>query len=272
MRKTTIAAALAAVSVLSLAACKKEPAAGGGAETAMAAATGIDGTWKADLASVQIDSRPDQYLLKDGKFECPTCTPPLTVAADGAFHAVKRPYSDKIVDDHTVVTTAKKGDVVVGTTKYSVSADGKTLTTDFTDSSVPNAKPVTGNLTRTRTADAPAGAHAMSGSWKVDKYNTMSDEGLVFTFKLDGDTLNLSTPGGVSYAAKVGGPAVPITGDIAGTTATVTKSGDSYVETDTRDGMVVSVTTFTPGPDGKLHAVTENKLDGSTVKYDATKS
>jgi len=272
--KKTISAALVAASLLSLAACKQQPAAG---DNGAAAATGIDGTWKADLATVQIDTPPDQIVLKDGKYSCSSCTPPYDVAADGAFHPVKRPYSDsmsvKIDDDHNVTQTSKKGDQVVGTTKYSVSADGKTLTISFTDSSVPNAKPVTGSLTETRSADAPAGAHALSGSWKMNKYTNVSDEGLTVTYKLDGDTLHLTTPGGISYDAKLDGSDTPIKGDIAGTTAAVTKTGDNvYVETDKRDGKVVSVTTTTVGADGKLHVVGEDKRNGSTTKYDANRS
>ena len=236
----------------------------------------IDGTWKADLASVQIDSKPTEFLLQNGQFECKTCIPAYKVAADGAWHAVKRPYSDsmmvKVVDDRTVKVTSKKGDAMVGENTFTVSADGKTLTVDFTDSSVPNAPPVKGNVTQTRASAAPAGAHAMSGGWKVDKYNNMSVEGLTVTFKTDGDMVHMTTPAGLSYDAKIGGPDVPIKGDTAGTTAMVAKNGDALVETDKRDGEVISVTTFTAGTDGKLHVVTEDKRDGSTVKYDAAKS
>jgi hypothetical protein len=251
--------------------------AAGNAAAPAAAATGIDGTWKADLSSVQLDQKPDQMLLKAGQYSCPTCTPPLTVAADGAFHAVTgRPYSDqmsvKVDDDHNVTSTSRKGGRDTGQTKYSVSADGKTLTISFTDSSIPNAKPVTGSLTETRVADAPAGAHAISGSWKLDKYNNVSDEGLTVTYKLDGDTLHMSSPAGQSYDAKLDGSDTPIKGDIGGTTASVKKLADnSYQETDKRGGKVVNVTTFTVGADGKLNVVGEDKLAGSTIKYTANR-
>ena len=279
MRKT-IVVALAAASLLAIAGCRQTNVTGNesGENAAATAAGGIDGTWKADLASVQIDAKPDQLLLKDGQFSCPTCTPPLTVAADGAFHPVTgRPYADSMVvkadDDHNVTRTGKKGATVTGETKYAVSADGKTLTVSFTDSSVPNVKPVTGNYTETRVADAPAGAHAVSGSWKLDKYNNVSDEGLTVSYRLDGDTLHMSSPSGVSYDAKLDGSDAPIKGDTAGTTASVKKLADgSYQETDKRAGKVISVTTFTPGSDGKLHVVSEDKLSGTTIKYDANKS
>jgi len=249
--------------------------ASGNAAASSAAATGIDGTWKADLSSVQIDQKPDQLLLKAGQYSCATCTPPLTVAADGAFHAVTgRSYSDqmsvKADDDHNVTTSSRKGGRDVGQAKYSVSADGKTLTVSFTDSSVANTKPVTGSYTETRVADAPAGAHAISGSWKLDKYNNVSDEGLTVTYKVDGDTLHMSSPVGTSYDAKLDGSDAPIKGDIGGTTASVKKLGDdSYQETDKRGGKVVGVSTFTVGADGKLAVTSEDKLAGSSMKYTA---
>ena len=277
--RSTIIAALAATSLLTLSACRQaatdENVASGNAEAPAVAATGIDGTWKADLSSVQLDQKPDQLLLKAGQFSCATCTPPLTLAADGAFHAVTgRPYADqisiKVDDDHNVTRANQKGGRVTGETKYSVSGDGKTLTVSFTDSSTPNAKPVTGNYTETRVAAAPAGAHAISGSWKLDKYNNVSDEGLTVTYKVDGDTLHMSSPAGQSYDAKLDGTDTPIKGDVGGTTASVKKLGESiYQETDKRGGKVVGVYTFSVGADGKLNVVSEDKLAGSTMKYTA---
>jgi hypothetical protein len=280
--RLTRAAVLVAASVLALAACKQNATSENATTTEnagspMAAAGSIDGTWKADLASVQVDTKPDQLLLKGGQFSCATCTPPLSIAADGAMHAVTgRPYADmisvKVDDDHNVSRTSQKGGKTTGTTKYSVSPDGKTLTISFNDSSVPNAKPVTGNYTETRVADAPAGAHAISGSWKLDKYNNVSDEGLTVTYKVDGDTLHMSSPAGQSYDAKLDGTDAPIKGDIGGTTASVTKlDNGSYQETDKRAGKVIGVATMMVGADGKLHVVSEDKLAGSTMKYDADK-
>lgn len=280
MNRMTIAAALAAASVIALAGCKQAAAPADTTTTATtttAAATGIDGTWKADLATVKIDSKPNEFLLQNGQYTCKTCVPSLTVAADGAFHPLKRPYSDstsvKVDDANNVTITSKKGDAVVGMTKLTVSADGKTLTRHFTDSSVPGAAPTTGDETETRVADAPAGAHAVSGSWKEANYSNVSDAGLVVTFKQDGNTLHMSTPGGVSYDAQVGGPAVPIKGDTANTTAQVTKGADgTFTETDARDGKTISVMTFMVGADGKLHSVSEDKQNGSKMTYDSTRS
>jgi hypothetical protein len=265
----TIMAALGAVSLLSLAACQK--AADDTAASSAAAATGIDGTWKVDMATVQVDARPDQYMLKDGKFSCSTCTPVLEVAADGAFHPVSgRAYADsmaiKVDDDHNVTQTSKKGDKVTSETKYAVSDDGKTLKVSFNDTS--GDKPVTGSLSETRVGEAPAGAHALSGSWKMAQYDNVSDEGTTVTYKLDGDTLHMSSPTGLSYDAKTDGSDADVKGDIGGTKISVTKTGDnSYKETNTRDGKVISTTEYTV--DGNTaHVVGHDERDGSTVKYD----
>jgi hypothetical protein len=278
--RVTIMAALAAASILSMSACRQANTSGNSAENAAAPASAeaasIDGTWKADLSSVQIDQKPDQLLLQNGQFSCPTCTPPIAVAADGAMHAVDRPYSDhtavKVDDNHNVTRTSQKAGKTTGETKYSVSADGKTLTVSFTDSSVPNAKPVTGKYTETRVADAPAGAHAISGSWKLDKYDNVSDEGLTVSYRTEGDMLHMSSPVGTSFDARLDGSDTPIKGDVAGTTASVKKLADgSYEETDKRGGKVIGVTTFNVGSDGKLHVVSEDKLAGSTIRYTADK-
>jgi len=270
--KKAIMAALATASLLSLAACNKEPAATDNAATAATAATGIDGTWKADLATVQIDQKPDEMMLKDGKFSCSSCTPPLELAADGAFHPVTgRAYSDsasvKVDDDHNVTQTMKKGDKVTSETKYNVSDDGKTLKIDFKDDS--GAKTVKGSLTETRVGEAPAGAHAVSGSWKVDKYDNVSDEGTTVTFKLDGDTLHMSSPAGQSYDAKIGGPEVPIQGDIGKTMASVTKTGDNTWHTVTKiKGKEVGSSDMTLDG-GVLHITSIDTATGNKTSYDA---
>lgn len=277
----TITVAMAAASLLALSACKQnagyDNASSNAAAPASTAATGADainGTWKTDVSSIKIDSKPDQFLLKDGQFSCPTCTPPLTVAADGAFHPVSRPYADhmsvKVDDDHNVTRTNQKGGKTTYEAKYSVSGDGNTLTITFNDTS--GTKPVTGSVAETRAAPAPAGAHAISGSWQPQKLNNVSDEGLTVTFNADSDMLHMTTPSGLSYDAKLDGTETPLKGDIGGTTVSVKKLADgSYEETDKRGGKVVDVVTMTVGGDGKLTFKDENKQNGSTTTSVANK-
>ena len=41
-----------------------------------AAQSSFNGTWKADMNSVDFPKKPDVFLLQNGMFECKTCTPP----------------------------------------------------------------------------------------------------------------------------------------------------------------------------------------------------
>ena len=278
MHKATITAALAAASLLALSACKQQPSAGnesGPAATSATSAGAINGTWKADLDSVQFDQRPDEYLLQAGQYSCKSCVPSYTVAADGAFHPVSLPNADsiavKVVDDHTILRTAKKGGRQIGETKIVVSADGNTLNGSFTDTSVENAPAGKGEYSETRVGPAPAGAHAMSGQWKPAKLSNFNTEALTFTYNVEGDTLHMKSGTGQSFDAKFGGPAVAIKGDLAGTTAAVKKTDSGFEETDTRDGKVVGLFNFSVDASGKGHGFSENKEDGSKVTFTATR-
>lgn len=243
-------------------------------QTQAAEAESIEGTWKADLASVKFEEEPSVYLLKDGSYSCSTCVPPLTVAADGEFHPVAdRPYYDSMsveeVDDRTVKFVRRMGDRQVGDTTVTVSEDGNRANFAWTDSTTPNAPTTKGEGTDIRVGPAPEGAHAMSGSWKTEKVESISDEALTVTFQLDGETLNMSSPSGQSYSANLDGTAVPVQGDTAGTTVSVERlAPNSFRETFTRDGKVVSVSTLTV-TDGTLNVVSENKRTDSTVTYSA---
>jgi len=273
----SIILALGATSLLSLAACKQTATSGNAAgnSSATAAATGIDGTWKADVNSVQFDQKPDELLLQAGQYSCKSCTPPVAVAADGAFHPITTPYSDsmsvKVVDDHNVVRTSKKGAKQTGETKLSVSPDGNTLTGSFTDNTGPTA--ASGTFVETRVGAAPVGAHAISGQWKPSKLQDFNTAALTSTYKVDGNTLHSSSGTGQSFDATFGGPDVPIKGDTAGTTASVKKTGDnSFEETDKRGGKVIGVFDFSVDASGVGHGSYEDKQNGSKITYTATRS
>jgi hypothetical protein len=278
MRKT-IMAAMAAASLIAISGCKQQTAtneaSNASTENVTTASAGdINGTWKADVNSVQFDMKPDEYLLQNGTYSCKSCTPPYTVAADGADHPVKLPYADmdsvKVVDDHTIKEVAKKGGKQVNEATTTISADGNTSTTTFTDTSAPGA-PAKGEFVETRVGAAPAGAHAVSGQWKPSKLSNFNDAALTFTVNVNGDTYSSSSPDGTSFEAKIGGPDVPIKGDIAGTTVSVSKEGESYKTTRKRDGKVVGTTTFTVGADGKLRAESKNEMNGAVTRWTADK-
>lgn len=286
--RMTNTATLAAMAVLALAACKATNNASGNAtatntttentSTTTAAAGTIDGTWKGDVNSVKFEQKPDEFLLQNGKYDCKSCIPPVTLAADGAYHPVaNHAYYDeesvKVVNPNTVQTSTKLKGRETGHSTMTVSGDGKTLKIDWTDTSVANAKANTGSFEESRVASGPAGSHAISGSWKPSKIASVNQEAITLTLKADPDMLHMSSPTGVSYDAKLDGTPTPIKGDPAGATASVKKLAEnSYQETDTAGGKVVSVTTFTLGSDGKMTLVSEDPRNGSKTTWTATRS
>ena len=275
--------AVAAALVLTVPGCKQQPAAEGNNEAEAAAAptaaaadlSALNGTWKTDRDSVKFEQKPDDYLLKDGKYTCSTCIPPLTAVADGQFHPVAdRPYYDsmsiKVVDDKTVEFHRKKGDKEVSSTTISVSADGNTGTAKFHDATV--NPPIDGQSSLKRVGPAPAGAHAISGQWVPEKVNDYSDAALSATYKIEGNTVNWSGQG-QSYTAELGGPAVPVTGDIGGTTVQVSGDANGLKETFSRGGKVVNETVTTVAADGKSATwVSTDPRDGSKVTGTAQKT
>jgi hypothetical protein len=272
----------AATLALTLPGCNQQEAAAGNEAAAEATAetadlTALNGTWKTDPASIKFEQKPDEILLQDGTYKCSTCIPPLTVAADGQFHDVTgRPYADSIaitvVDDKSVEWKSRKGGRDVFNATMSVSADGNTLTRKFKDSTTPNAPAVEGTSTATRAGPAPAGAHAISGQWTPDRVNEYSDEGLNVTFKIEGNKVT-STYQGQTYVAELGGPAVPVEGDIGGTTVTVAQEGNGLKETFSRDGKVVSEVITSVSADGNsISWTSSDPRDGSKVSGTANKA
>jgi len=279
--KLITSTAVAAALVLALPACKQQESASGNeaaaTETAAADLSALNGTWKTDRDSVKFEGKPDEFLLQNGSFKCGTCIPPVDLVADGQFHEVTgRPYSDhmsiKAVDDQTVEWKSQKEGRDTFAATFSVSADGNTLTRKFKDSSTPNAPAIEGASSSKRVGAAPAGAHAISGSWMAEHVNEYSEDALNASYKVEGNKVTWSGQG-QTYTAEIGGPAVPVTGDIGGSTVTVANEGGGLKETFSRDGKVVNETVSTVSPDGKsLTWVSSDPRDGSKVTGMANKT
>jgi hypothetical protein len=237
------------------------------------AQSNFDGTWKFDLKTAKFPTKPDVFVLQDGMYECKTCVPPVKVKADGEDHSVTgHPYYDtvniKIVNDHAMVETDKKGGKTVTVGKATVSDDGKTITFEFNDSSNTNAAPVTGKVTETRVAAGAPGSHAISGSWRMAKFDTISDNAIVMTLKVDGDMLHMSTPTGQSYAAKLDGTDAPYKGDPGISSVSVKWIDKTTIEeTDKRDGKPITTAQFAVMADGKTMNLTSHDLLAGTTSH-----
>ena len=271
----TVAAALA----LTLGACERSDRVEGNETAATPAAaadlSALNGTWKGDLATLKFEGKPDDFLLQGGTYKCNSCIPPLTVAADGQYHAVAdRPYFDsmsvKTVDDRTVAFSRRKGEREVSNNRFQVSADGNVLTNRFRNANTPGSE-YEGTTTFRRAGPAPGGAHAISGQWKPEKVGDYTEEALKIAYRIDGNTVT-STAQGQSYTAEIGGPAVPVQNDPGGTTVVVTREGNGLKETYSRGGKEVDVVIVAPSSDGRSVTFTgTDPRDGSTTTWTAIK-
>ena len=237
----------------------------------------LDGTWKVDMSKSKLPKKPDVYLLQNGMYECKSCNPPVNIKADGQFQKISGdPYRDalmvKVVDDKRVEFASQKDGKQVATTTRTVSDDGDGMTVAWTYSGNPTGGPVSGTDHMKRVAKGPAGANAISGSWRDEKTDIATPDAITFTFKGGGDSLSYSNPTGQSYEAKLDGKDAPYVGDPGTTSVSLKRSGDSIEETDKRDGKVISVAKMTVSKDGKTMTIdVDDKLNGTKATYIAEK-
>ena len=234
------------------------------------AQSAFDGTWKVDLGKSQFSTKPDVFVLLDGRYSCPTCLPPIDVKADGTDQPVAgHPRYDTmrvdVVDNRTVIITEKKNGKTVQTLKTVISQDGNTADWEF-GSNLASDHPVTGKGQDIRVGPGPAGSHVISGSWRSTKMEGVSDSGLLFTYKVTGDVLAMTTPAGRSFTAKLDGSEAPYKGDPATTSVSVKRLDENTLEeTDRDDGKVKTVSRITLSADGKaLTIASTDKQQGTT--------
>lgn len=238
----------------------------------------FDGTWKVDLKSEKYTSKPMEFLLKDGEYSCHSCTPPYTIKADGKDHKVSvSPYFDTenltIVDQRTVSRIDKKDGEQVGTMKIWVSEDGKTLHREFSHINAPGAPAESGAYTATRLSSGPDGSHAISGTWHENPTESLSENAQSITFKVDGDTLTMTSPLGDSFTDKMDGTEAPVKGDRGADRVRIKKiSSNTLEQTYMLGGKVVSITKMTVSPDGKTmnssveHKILPVKIEDTLIK------
>jgi len=241
------------------------------------AQSNLDGTWKLDPNQIH-SPKPLVVLFQNGIYKCDECySGGIEVKTDGAYHSVSgNPYIDmaavKIVDARHVEFNGQKNGKLVITDQIELSADGNTTTETFSDSSN-STTPVTGKYVFERVASAPPGSLPFSGSWRVVKAEGLSDNGLTFTFKSEGDSVHMTSPTGQSYTAKLDGTEAPYHGDPGVTTVSLKRIGpNTYEETDKFSGKVVGVARMTVSADGKTMSMDVHDLrTDRTFKYVAVK-
>jgi hypothetical protein len=232
------------------------------------------GTCVWDPASAQLPDRPDVFSIDKGMYDCSSCTPAQHLKADGndqpsAAGSISDTISVKVVDARTVVVTRKKAGKVLSVDEMKVSADGKTLVDHEEDRA--EGTPITSSATSMRVAPGPVGAHAVSGSWKTTKIDSVSDNGLEFTIKTTANAISLRDPNGGGYDAGFDGKVVAALNDATHTMISVKRiDARTIEETDRHNAVVEGIVQMSVTADGKTMTFTyNNKRNGTTTKSTA---
>jgi len=236
---------------------------------AAVAGTGLDGTWKTNMASLKTTGKPIVLLLAGGEYTCSSCNPPYTVKADGTEHKVTgRAYFDTaqvtITGTNSAEIVLKQGSKEVVRFSDTLSADGTTLTSEVTNHM--GAQTVTDEVIAKRVAAAPAGSHPLSGSWQDQQHLRGNLRTVQYRMTSEGFQMRWN---GQSYDAKFDGKEYPVAGDPGKTTVSLKKIDDSTVEeTDHRQGKVVDEIRLVLAKDGNTIAVIDKDIAlGQTTTY-----
>jgi len=232
----------------------------------------FDGTW---LFTAPLPQKPAIYLLAKGMFRCSGCLANAEIKADGDDHKVaETDYWDtlnvQMVDTHTVVLIAKKGGKTTFTEIDTISSDGTTLTQLVKDTT--EAETVTIETRSRRIEKGPAGAHAISGSWRANQ-TRRSRNGSISRYKCTADGFSAETPLGEKFYARFDGKDYPVEDDPGRTLVSAKLLSPDTVElTSKRNGQIVAIKQMSVAPGGKtIHVVFRNGQGETMSTFDLKK-
>jgi hypothetical protein len=185
------------------------------------------------------------------------------VPADGREHAVEgHPRFDTIavtvVDDRTVRQLGRRGGAVVFEATTIVAADGQSRTETWTagmqvggvvvpimvpltDAPPGGGRPVMFAMSAARIGTSEAGAHVLSGTWKVFARDLLNhDEDT--TYRIADGSLTMSDMLGRSFTARLDGTVAPYHGDPRVTGVSIRVIDERTIEeSNLKDDVVVQV-------------------------------
>ncbi|HYW96521.1 MAG TPA: hypothetical protein VE870_13085 [Bacteroidales bacterium] len=234
----------------------------------------FNGTWKVDPGSYKTTMQVT-FTLKNGVYRVQsTGQPAYHIKADGDFHKVLgQPGFDaesvRIINDHTVQTTREKNGKKIRSTTFSVNPNGKTGTFRF--SSVNNGHTFKGKSILKRVAAGPAGSHAISGTWRMQR--AAGSSSWTMTYKINGNAIDFHSSTGASYQAKLYGTETTVVGDEPGEKMSVVMLGSHKLREIYRvKDKIGNVSVTTVAKDGKTAKVVDHNLDtGNTITFTMTK-
>jgi hypothetical protein len=235
------------------------------------AASLFDGLWVADLKTEIGQAGFDTYLVANGVYKCESCHPPRDYPADGKMRPVPGDASVisegvTIAGPRTIITRIVDHEMTRETTMR-VAPNGQTATYVSLDKWPGHERRLRTEYVAKRVAPAPAGAHAVSGSWLGLRYVAVPEQYRSVRLKEeDGQFTRIDFRHG-RYTAKIGGQPVPVTGDGKNIFRAVVRAPDARtrIETISLDGKPLVERTYRLSADGESMVTTvRDPEDGST--------
>lgn len=228
----------------------------------------FDGKWTVRVDTIA-SSKNYQFTLSNGVYECQSCTPQDKVAADGLDHYVAGHHDYDSVsavasDAHTVTLVYKLRGETIWQEVDKVSADGKSITA--TQSWTNAGKPFDGTVVLTRTAAAPAGAHAASGSWKMTGAAALTTNALTRTLTSKANDVMDVACSADTVEMTVDG--AEVTRADSSTVALKRIDASTLEETTRVNGAITEINRMTLSPDQKFISVLDTNVErGRTIAY-----
>jgi hypothetical protein len=225
----------------------------------------IEGNWRIDPSDMHMPTQV--VLLQNGKYECKSCAPPISVPADGSDHAVAGlPDVDtlaiKVVNAHAVQMIEKKNGNIVFAVTATVAPNGKSKTTEVSQGV--GSAPI--RMTSTLLTKGPAGSHAISGTWEGRGASNAPEASLKFTYTMDGGLLHMKTGTGDWYIARMDGGDSQYFGGSEGKTVSVKAMGkNAMLETYKNGGKATDTALYEVSTDGKSVKITHTALVKGTT-------
>ena len=141
---------------------------------------GFSGVWVDDLDTQTGRAGFDKYLVAHGTYECASCSPPARFRADAKLHPTPVNGSPvfqsvAILGPRTIMIKIIEREMYRQTT-MTVAPDDRTATFISFDKWPEHKKLLRTEYFARRTAPAPEGANAVSGSWQGVRYISVPEE------------------------------------------------------------------------------------------------
>ena len=235
------------------------------------ASSAFDGLWVDELKAQMGEAGFDTYLVSNGNYKCESCQPPRDYPADGKMRPITGDPS-VISESVTIagpraITTRIVAPEMTRETRMTVAPNGQTATYMSLDKWPGRTSRLRTKYIARRVAPAPAGAHALSGSWRGVRYVEVPEEYRSVELKEANGRFTRSNFRHGHYTATIGGPPVPVTGDGKNIYEAVVRAPDARtrVETILLMGKPLVERTYRLSRNGKSMMTTVRDPAGGSV-------